>query len=70
MKIRLLCGETELPFSVMTKKFEDAGFTVPRGGMLPVHPNFAVDAHLDGLMNAQRILDEKALSVVGFIDSC
>ena len=81
--VRLLCGETELPFpeqylDVTQKKFEAAGFQILRGeerfgairffdvGALVwfariiqwEFPNFSVDTHLEGLLKAQKILEE------------
>ena len=83
-RVKLLCGETEMPFpeqylSLTAKKFEEAGFRVIRGEecFRPIRffdvgalvwfariiqwefPGFSVDTHLENLMNAQKMLEEK-----------
>lgn len=82
--VELLCGEAKIPFpeqylSVISQKFEDAGFTILRGEecFRPIRffdtgalvwfariiewefPDFSVETHLDSLVNAQRILEER-----------
>lgn len=82
--VKLLCGETPLPFPeqylrVASRKFRDAGFQILKEAeaFRPIKffdvgalvwfariiqwefPDFDVDTHLEGLLKAQRILEEK-----------
>lgn len=82
--VKLVCGETEMPFpeqylNITSNKFKDAGFAILRGEEFfgPIRffdvgalvwfariiqwefLNFSVDTHLENLLDAQRILQER-----------
>lgn len=81
--VRLLCGETELPFpeqhlAIARRQFREAGFTILKGQecFRPIRffdvgalvwfariiswefPDFSVETNLEGLLAAQKLLEE------------